>query len=149
MPNREDVIPVEILLAEDNPGDVRLTLEALREGKIKNNLHVVGDGVEVLQYLRREGEYAGAVCPDLILLDLNMPRKDGREVLAEIKGDPGLKHIPVVVLTTSEAERDVLKAYELHANCYITKPVDLDQFLTVIRSVGNFWVEIVKLPRRG
>jgi CheY-like chemotaxis protein len=149
MENRGDVIPVEIMLVEDNPGDVRLTLEALKEGRIKNNLHVVSDGVEALEYLRNEGKYADAVRPDLILLDLNMPRKDGREVLAEVKNDPGLKHIPVVVLTTSEAERDILKAYELHANCYITKPVDLDQFLTVIRSVGNFWVEIVKLPRRG
>lgn len=149
MGNEGDVLSVEILLVEDNPGDVRLTLEALKEGRIKNTLHVVSDGVEALAFLRREGEYADAACPDLILLDLNMPRKDGREVLAEIKNDPQLKSIPVVVLTTSEAERDVLEAYELHANCYITKPVDLDQFLAVIRSVGNFWVEIVKLPRRG
>jgi CheY-like chemotaxis protein len=135
-----------ILLVEDNPGDVRLTREALKEGKISNDLNVVGDGVEALAYLRREGRYAGAERPDLILLDLNLPKKDGREVLQEIKGDGDLKKIPVVVLTTSAAERDILKAYDLHANCYITKPVDLDQFIRVVQLIEDFWLTIVKLP---
>jgi len=139
--------PVEILLVEDNPGDVRLTREALREGKVHNNLHVAKDGVEALAFLRKEGdEYAGAVRPDLILLDLNLPRKDGREVLEEIKADPSLRHIPVVVLTSSEAEQDIVRAYDLHANCYVSKPVDLDQFITVVQSIENFWFTIVKLP---
>jgi len=140
--------PIEILLVEDNAGDVRLTQEALDDGKVHNNMRVVKDGVEALAYLRREGKYANVPRPDLILLDLNLPKKDGREVLAEIKGDKVLKRIPVVVLTTSRAERDVLKAYDLHANCYITKPVDLDQFITVVRSIEDFWFTIVKLPRR-
>ena len=138
--------PIEILLVEDNAGDVRLTQEALDDGKVHNNMRVVKDGVEALAYLRREGKYANVPRPDLILLDLNLPKKDGREVLAEIKGDKVLKRIPVVVLTTSRAERDVLKAYDLHANCYITKPVDLDQFITVVRSIEDFWFTIVKLP---
>lgn len=137
---------VEILLVEDNPGDVRLTREVLKEGKIGNNLHVAADGVEALAFLRREGEHAGAPRPDIILLDLNLPRKNGREVLEEIKEDPDLRQIPVVVLTTSEAEQDVVKAYTLHANCYISKPVDLDQFINVIRSIEDFWLTVVKLP---
>lgn len=136
----------KILLVEDNPGDVRLTREALKEGKILNDLSVVGDGVEALAYLRREDGYAGAERPDLILLDLNLPKKDGREVLEEIKGDGDLKKIPVVVLTTSAAERDILKAYDLHANCYITKPVDLGQFIKVVQLIEDFWLTIVKLP---
>ena len=138
--------PVEILLVEDNPGDVRLTQEALREGKVRNNLSVAADGVEAIAYLRREGEYADAVRPDLILLDLNLPRKDGREVLEEIKADPALRHIPVVVLTSSQAEEDIVRAYDLHANCYVTKPVDLDQFIRVVESIEDFWFTIVKLP---
>jgi len=139
--------PVEVLLVEDNPGDVRLTLEALKEGKVNNHLSVVEDGVEALAFLRREGKYADASRPDLILLDLNLPKKDGREVLAEIKTDEDLKRIPVVVLTTSKAEEDILKTYNLHANCYITKPVDFDQFVIVVRLVEDFWFTIVKLPR--
>jgi len=138
---------VEILLVEDNPGDVRLTIEGLKEGKVKNNLHVVGDGVEALAFLRKEGKYGDAVRPDLILLDWNLPKKNGREVLTEIKEDEVLRHIPVVVLTTSKAEQDILKAYSLHANCYITKPVDLDQFIAVVESIEDFWFTIVKLPR--
>ena len=134
--------PIEILLVEDNPADVRLTQEALREGKVRNNLHVARDGEEALAFLRREGEPR----PDLILLDLNLPRRDGREVLQEIKSDPRLKTIPVVVLTTSGAEADIVKSYSLHANCYITKPVDLDQFITVVKSIDDFWLTIVKLP---
>jgi len=139
--------PVDILLVEDNPGDVRLTREALREGKVRNSLHVVEDGVEALAYLRREGRYAAVEEPDIVLLDLNLPRKDGREVLEEIKQDTRLKHIPVVVLTTSQAEEDILKSYQLYANCYISKPVDLDQFIKVVQSVEDFWFTIVKLPR--
>jgi len=139
-------VPVEILLAEDSPGDIRLTREALKDGRIHNNLHVVQDGVECMAFLRREGKYGDVPKPHLILLDLNMPRKDGREVLAEIKNDPLLRRIPVVVLTTSKAEQDILKAYDLHANCYITKPVDLDQFIHVVKSVEDFWFTIVKLP---
>jgi chemotaxis family two-component system response regulator Rcp1 len=138
--------PVEILLVEDNPGDVRLTREALREGKVRNNLSVAADGVEAIAFLRKEGEHAGAVRPDLILLDLNLPRKDGREVLEEIKADPSLRHIPVVVLTSSQAEEDIVRAYDLHANCYVTKPVDLDQFIRVVESIEDFWFTIVKLP---
>jgi CheY-like chemotaxis protein len=138
--------PIEILLVEDNPGDVRLTREALRDGKVRNNLSVVDDGVKALSFLRREGEYATAPRPDLILLDLNLPRKSGREVLTEIKGDPELKSIPVVILTTSGAEQDIVRAYELNANCYVTKPVDLDQFITVVKSIEDFWLTIVRLP---
>ena len=138
--------PVEILLVEDNAGDVRLTLEALKEGKVRNNVHVAVDGVEAIAFLRRTGHYAEVPRPDLILLDLNLPKKDGREVLADVKTDPSLKRIPVVVLTTSEAEQDILKSYNLHANCYITKPVDLEKFLGVVRSLEDFWLTIVKLP---
>lgn len=138
--------PAEVLLVEDSPGDVRLTREALREGKVRNNLNVVPDGVEAMAYLRREGQYANATRPDIVLLDLNMPRKDGREVLAEMKADDALKRIPVVILTTSEAEQDILRTYDLHANCYLTKPVDLDQFISIVKSVEDFWLTIVKLP---
>ncbi len=138
--------PIDILLAEDSPGDVRLTKEALKEAKIHNRLHVANDGVEALAFLRKEGPYADAPTPDLILLDLNMPRKDGREVLGEVKTDDDLKRIPVVILTTSEAEQDIVKTYDLHANCYITKPVDLDQFMEVVRKIEDFWLCVVKLP---
>jgi chemotaxis family two-component system response regulator Rcp1 len=138
--------PVEFLLAEDNPGDVRLTKEALRESKISNNLNVVPDGVEAMAFLRREGKYFDAPRPDVILLDLNLPKKDGREVLAEVKADPNLRLIPVVIITSSEAEQDVLRTYELHANCYVTKPVDLEQFIKVIQSIETFWLTIVTLP---
>lgn len=137
---------VEILLVEDSPGDVRLTQEALKDSKLLNNLSVVRDGVEAMAFLRREGNYAEAVRPDLILLDLNLPRKDGREVLQEIKFDDDLKRIPVVVLTTSANEKDILTTYNLHANCYITKPVDFMQFISVVKSIENFWFTIVKLP---
>jgi chemotaxis family two-component system response regulator Rcp1 len=137
---------VEILLVEDNPGDARLTLEALKEGKIRNNLSHARDGVEAMAFLRREGEFHEAPTPDIILLDLNLPRKDGREVLAELKQDPGLRSIPVVVLTTSEAEQDIVRTYDLHANCYITKPVDLDKFIGIVRAIENFWLAVVKLP---
>ncbi|MEP7153662.1 MAG: response regulator [Nitrospira sp.] len=145
----ELVTPVEILLVEDNPGDVRLTVEALKEAKVINNLTVLKDGEEALTYLRRQGPYAQAKRPHLILLDLNLPRKDGREVLAQIKIDEVLKRIPVVVLTTSQDEQDVLKSYNLHANCYITKPVDLDQFIKVVRTIEDFWLGIVVLPVNG
>jgi chemotaxis family two-component system response regulator Rcp1 len=141
--------PVEILLVEDSPGDVRLTVEALKDAKVRNELHVVEDGVEALAFLRQEGAYADAPRPDVILLDLNLPKKDGREVLAEIKGDPNLRRIPVVVLTVSQAEEDILKTYDLHANCYITKPVDLDQFIKVVRSIEDFWLTVVRLPPDG
>lgn len=137
---------VEILLVEDNPGDVRLTLEAFKDAKVRNNLSVVEDGVEAMTFLRREGEFAGAPRPDLILLDLNLPKKDGREVLEEIKADADLRRIPVAILTTSQAEEDILRTYDLHANCYITKPVDFDQFIRVVRSIEEFWLTIVKLP---
>ena len=139
--------PIDILLVEDNPGDVELTREALHDSKVHMRLSVVHDGVEALRFLRREGVHAGAPRPDLILLDLNLPRKDGRGVLAEVKADPELRQIPVVILTSSQAEQDILKAYELHANCYVTKPVDLDQFITIVRSIEHFWFTIVKLPR--
>ena len=139
---------IEILLVEDNEGDARLTLEVFKEGKVTNNLSVVRDGVEAMAFLRREGRYANAVQPDLILLDLNLPRKDGREVLAEIKDDERLKKIPVVVLTTSGAQEDIAKAYGHHANCYITKPVNLDQFMRVVHSIESFWLSLVKLPER-
>lgn len=140
--------PIEILLVEDNPGDVLLTREGLRSGKVLNNLTVISDGEEALAFLRREGKHANAQRPDLILLDLNLPGRDGREVLEEIRRDPALTHIPVVILTTSAAQQDILKTYELHANCYITKPVDLDGFTEVIRCVEGFWLSIVKLPRK-
>jgi two-component system, chemotaxis family, response regulator Rcp1 len=137
---------IEILLVEDNPGDVRLTREALAEGKVLNHMSVVDDGVIALDYLRKQGDFSGAPRPDIILLDLNLPRMDGRELLAIIKSDSEFKSIPVVVLTTSKAEEDILKSYDLHANCFITKPVDLDQFMTVVKSVEEFWFKIVKLP---
>jgi two-component system, chemotaxis family, response regulator Rcp1 len=137
---------VDILLVEDNPGDIRLTQEILKESKIHNNLNVVMDGVEAMEYLRKEGNYKNAVRPDIILLDLNLPKKNGKEVLAEVKTDPDLKRIPVVVLTTSVAEQDILKTYDLYANCYITKPIDLDQFITVVKLIEDFWLTIVKLP---
>ena len=138
--------PITILLVEDNPGDVRLTVEALKEGKVRNDLHVASDGVEALDFLRNRGKFAKSPRPDLVLLDLNLPKKDGREVLAEIKTDEDLKRIPVVILTTSSAELDILKSYNLHANCFITKPIDLDQFMKVVRSIEDFWLVIVKLP---
>jgi chemotaxis family two-component system response regulator Rcp1 len=138
---------VEILLVEDNPGDVRLTLEGFREAKVCNTLHAVSDGVEAMAFLRKEGKYEKAPSPDLILLDLNLPRKDGREVLAELKADEALKHIPVVVLTSSKAEQDIARSYELQASCYVTKTLDLDQFISVVKSIGDFWLAIVKLPR--
>ena len=147
--NNRNMTPmaIEILLVEDNPGDVRLTREALKDAKVRNNLHVVDDGVKALQYLRREPGYEDAVRPDLILLDLNLPKMSGREVLQEIKTDPALLQIPVVVLTSSEAEQDIAKAYELHANCFVTKPVDLDRFIQVVRSLEDFWLTIVRLPQ--
>jgi chemotaxis family two-component system response regulator Rcp1 len=141
--------PIEILLVEDNPGDVDLTREMVEASKVRNVIRNVSDGVEALAYLRREPPYTAATRPDLILLDLNIPKKDGRTVLSEIKEDADLKDIPVVVLTTSEAESDILKSYQLHANCYITKPLDLGKFTTIIRSIEDFWLTVVKLPRRG
>ena len=140
--------PVEILLVEDNPGDVRLAIEALKDAKVRNNLNCVTDGEDALAYLRKEGKYASARRPDLVLLDLNLPRKSGREVLCEVKEDPRLRTIPVVILTTSQADEDILRAYNCNANCYISKPVDLDQFITVVRSIEDFWLTIVKLPSR-
>jgi chemotaxis family two-component system response regulator Rcp1 len=137
---------IDILMVEDSPDDVELTLEALKEVKMHNALHVVEDGVEALAFLRREGEYADAPRPDLILLDLNLPRKDGREVLQEIKADRNLQRIPVVVLTISQAEEDILRAYNLHVNCYISKPVDLNQFIKVVQAIEEFWLSIVRLP---
>jgi CheY-like chemotaxis protein len=137
---------IEILLVEDNPGDVRLAQEALKEGKVRNRMSVAYDGVEALRFLRREGEYADAPRPDLILLDLNLPRKNGREVIKEIKEDPDLKRIPVVVLTISQNEKDIIDTYNNHANCYIVKPVDFDKFIGVIRAVEDFWLEVVRLP---
>jgi two-component system, chemotaxis family, response regulator Rcp1 len=138
----------EILLVEDNPGDVRLTREALKECKVINRLHVVEDGVEALEFLRRQGNYANVPRPDLILLDLNLPRKDGREVLAEIKADTDLRTIPTVILTSSSAEEDLLRAYGLHANCYVTKPIDFDRFIQVVQRLEEFWFGIVKLPAK-
>ena len=138
--------PIEILLVEDNPGDVRLVQEAMRAAKMRNRMSVVEDGVDAMAFLRREGHFADAPRPDLILLDLNLPRKDGREVLAEVKADPQLRRIPVVVLTTSQAEEDVLRAYDLHANCFVTKPVQFEQFMQVVQAIDNFWVNVVTLP---
>ena len=140
--------PVEVLLVEDNPGDVRLTREALKDSKVLNKLHVVEDGEAALAFLRQEGAYANAPRPDLILLDLNMPRKDGREVLSIIKADENLKQIPVVILTTSDSEEDILKSYNLNANCYVTKPVDFEKFIMVVKAIEEFWLTIVKLPSR-
>ena len=138
--------PIEILLVEDNPGDVRLTKEALKEGKVYSNLHTVKDGVEAMEFLRRQGKYKDAPRPDIILLDLNLPRKDGREVLAEIKEDPDLRRIPVVVLTTSKAEEDIVRTYDLGAESYVTKPVTFDSLVDVVRTLGRYWLEIVELP---
>ena len=144
----QNVELIDVLLVEDDPGDVLLIEEAFADNKVRNRLHTVSDGVEALQFLRREGEYANAPQPDLVLLDLNLPRKDGREVLAEVKGDETLRHIPVVVLTTSKAEEDVLRSYKLHANAYVTKPVDFERFIEVVRQIDEFFVSVVKLPSR-
>ncbi len=143
------VRPVDILLVEDNPGDVRLIQEALRDGKLLNQLSTVADGQQAIAFLRKQGAYTRVSQPDLILLDLNLPRKDGREVLAEIKADPDLKRIPVVVVTSSHAEEDILKSYNLYANCYVTKPVDLNRFVHVVKSIEDFWLSIVKLPPKA
>jgi two-component system, chemotaxis family, response regulator Rcp1 len=140
--------PIDILLVEDNPGDIRLTIEAFKEGKCNNTLHVVKDGEAAMLFLRGKDPYAEAPRPDLILLDLNLPKRDGRSILEEIKTDPELKRIPVVILTTSKAEEDILRTYDLHANCYITKPVDIEEFIVITRSIENFWLTIVKLPDR-
>lgn len=147
--NTFNVNPIDILLVEDNPGDARLAKEALKESKIHNNLFIVSDGEEALQFLRKEGEFSGAVTPDLILLDLNLPKIDGREVLDIVKRDENLKMIPVVILTTSRAEEDIIKSYKLHANCFISKPLDLDQFMKVVKSIEDFWLSIVKLPSKS
>ena len=141
--------PVEILLIEDNPGDVRLTMEALREAKVVNRIHTVHDGMQALDFLNRYGNYVNVPSPDLVLLDLNLPKKDGREVLASIKANERLRHIPVVVLTTSKSEEDIIRSYELQANCFVTKPVDFDMFLHVVKTIGDFWISIVKLPTGG
>ena len=144
--SQDESPPVEILLVEDNPGDYRLTKEALHEGKVYNNLHWAKDGVEALDFLKQRGRYESSPRPDIILLDLNLPKKDGRQVLSEIKQDDDLRYIPVVILTTSKAEEDVLKSYHLHANCYVTKPVDLEKFITVVQSIDRFWLTVVTLP---
>lgn len=149
MTSKELGRPIEILLVEDNPGDARLAMEALKESKIRNNIHHVEDGSRALEFLRKQGEYMDAPRPGVILLDLNLPGKDGREVLEEIKADDDLKRIPVVILTVSEDEQDILKSYNLYANCYITKPIDLDQFMKVVKSIEDFWLTIVKLPTNG
>jgi two-component system, chemotaxis family, response regulator Rcp1 len=149
MDNQINFPSINILLVEDNPGDIRLTKEVLKEGKIRNNLSVVTDGEEALLFLRKMGQYKDVFTPDIILLDLNLPKKDGREVLSAIKEDSHLKMIPVIVLTTSDAEQDIMNMYAHHANCYITKPVDFNQFINVIRSIENFWLTIVKLPKTG
>jgi CheY-like chemotaxis protein len=141
--------PIEVLLVEDDPGDVLMTQEAFEEHKVRNSLAVVNDGTEAIAYLRREGKYADATRPDLILLDLNLPRRDGREVLAEIKNDPDLCRIPVVVLTTSQADEDIVRSYQLHANAYVTKPVDFERFIAVVRQIDEFFVSVVKLPPRA
>lgn len=141
-------VPIEVLLVEDDPGDVLMTQEAFAEHKVRNRLAVVSDGEEAIAYLRREGRFADAVRPDLVLLDLNLPRRDGRQVLEEIKSDERLRQIPVVVLTTSQAEEDILRSYELHANAYVTKPVDFDRFISVVRQIDQFFVSVVKLPPR-
>ena len=148
MSTHEQVELIDVLLVEDDPGDVLLIQEAFEDNKVRNRLHCVSDGVEALAFLRREGEHAEAPVPDLVLLDLNLPRKDGREVLAEIKSDPALRSIPVVVLTTSKAEEDILRSYDLHANAYVTKPVDFNRFIEVVRQIDEFFVTVVKLPGR-
>ena len=144
-----DAAPIEVLLVEDSSGDVRLTREAFKDAKVHINLHVASDGAEAMSFLKHEGEHVNAPRPDLILLDLNLPKKDGREVLEEIKVSPTLGSIPVVILTTSASDADILRSYKLHANCYITKPVDLDGFLTVVKSIDSFWLSVVKLPREA
>jgi CheY-like chemotaxis protein len=144
--NTQETRPIEILLVEDSPSDTELTLEALKDFKVRNHVSVVEDGVQAMLFLRRQGPYAEAPRPDLIMLDLNLPRRDGREVLADIKGDENLKSIPIVVLTTSRADQDILRAYQLNANCYINKPVDFNQFLEVVRSIESFWLYVVTLP---
>jgi CheY-like chemotaxis protein len=144
-----DAMPIEVLLVEDSPGDVRLTREAFKDAKMHINLHVASDGAEAMDFLNREGKHANVPRPDLILLDLNLPKKDGREVLEEIKESSALKSIPVVILTTSASDADILKSYKLHANCYITKPVGLEGFLDVVRSIDSFWLSVVKLPREA
>jgi two-component system, chemotaxis family, response regulator Rcp1 len=144
-----DAEPIEVLLVEDSPGDVRLTREAFKDAKVHINMHVASDGIQAIAFLNREGEYAKAPRPDMILLDLNLPKKDGREVLEEIKKSPALKSIPVVILTTSASETDILRSYQLHANCYITKPVGLEGFLEVVKSIDGFWLSVVKLPREA
>jgi len=146
LPRNEKLRTIEILLVDDNPGDIRLTQEALKESKVLNNMHTVEDGMEALEFLRKEGSFKDVITPDIILLDLNLPKRNGREVLSEIKNDDVLKKIPVVILTISRAEEDILKSYALHANCYITKPVDMDQFIKIVRSIENFWFTIVRLP---
>jgi two-component system, chemotaxis family, response regulator Rcp1 len=146
MTTNEMIHPIEILLVEDNPGDARLAKEALKESKLKNNLYIADDGVEAMDFLNKKGKYKDMPRPDLVILDLNLPRKDGREVLNEIKTDDNLKRIPVVILTISKAEEDILKSYNLHANCFISKPIDLDQFIKVVKSIEDFWLTIVKLP---
>jgi chemotaxis family two-component system response regulator Rcp1 len=141
--------PIEILLVEDSPGDARLAMEALKEAKVRNTLYWVKDGVEAMEFLHRQGEYSDAPRPDVILLDLNLPRKDGREVLSEVKSDKNLRRIPVVILTISTDEQDILRSYDTYANCYITKPLDLNSFMDVVKSIEDFWLEIVKLPPDG
>jgi len=141
--------PIQMLLVEDNPGDVRLTRESLRDAKVMVNLHVVGDGVEAMAFLRKEGKHANAPRPDLVLLDLNLPKKDGREVLAEMKQDPDLRRIPVVILTISNGQEDILKSYNLHANAYVTKPLNLEQFAKIVKAIEDFWFTVVKLPPNG
>jgi chemotaxis family two-component system response regulator Rcp1 len=147
--NGAEAEAIEVLLVEDSPGDVRLTREAFKDAKVHISLHLASDGTEAMAFLKQEGKYANVPRPDLILLDLNLPKKDGREVLTEIKESPSLKSIPVVILTTSASEADILRSYQLHANCYITKPVGLDGFLKVVQSIDNFWLSVVKLPRIG
>jgi len=144
----DQMVPVEVLLVEDDPGDVMMTREAFAEHKLRNRLTVVSDGADALAYVRQEGIYAGVARPDLVLLDLNLPRRDGREVLAEMKSDPDLREIPIVVLTTSSAEEDVLASYRLHANAYVTKPVDFERFLSAVRQIDDFFVSLVRLPHR-
>lgn len=146
--NLSESKPVEILLVEDSPSDATLTIEALEAGKVANKLTLVEDGVEAMDFLKRRGKYAGATRPDLIMLDLNLPRKDGREVLSEIKNDPDLKVIPIIVLTTSHSDKDILQSYQLNANCYITKPVDFTQFIDVVKSIEKFWLTVVTLPQK-
>ncbi|MCX7008392.1 MAG: response regulator [Kiritimatiellaeota bacterium] len=146
MPTPHYIRPIEILLVEDNPGDVRLTQEAARETKVHNNMHIVSNGLDAMAFLHHEGRYASVPRPDLILLDLNMPGMDGREVLRLVKSDESLRRIPVVIITSSQAEEDILRAYDLQASCYVTKPVDLDQFIKVVKNIENFWLTIVKLP---